>query len=933
MRRLTTCMALTVFVALALAAPAGAAFGLKGLEVRFEDSEGNAVTQAGAHPFAIHTKLAVNTKIDPQLGEIPDDSVKDFRLELPAGLTGILNAAPPCAAADFATTDGEGHDACPDASAVGVLEGEVGTEAPAGFPEVPIYNLVPPPGVAAKIGFVVLTVPVTINIGVEESFPYNAFASIANIPQALFFYGSDAILWGNPADPAHDPYRGNCLEIEDEAPGVLTSTGEDCPAKIPQVAFLTLPRSCDGPLGSLFAVRSWQHPGTTLGYPLLTPPGMTGCSKLGFAPEISSRATTDEAESPSGLDFGIDVSDPGLANPTGLADSEAKKVVVKLPPGVTANPSLAEGLVTCSSQDFAEESLRATAEEGCPEASKIGSIEVETPILAGELIKGQVYLASQSDNPFGSLLAIYLVIKHPARGAMIKLAGKIEPEAGNGRLVTTVDGIPQIPFSHFRFHFREGGRSPLITPPSCGTYATEAEFTPWADPSRSVSTTASFRITRGVGGAPCPAGPPPFLPGFSAGSLDSSAAAHTSFHMRLTRRDGDQDLSRFSAVLPPGVLGTIAGVQKCSEQAIAAAKSRSGREEIASPSCPPGSQLGTTLAAAGVGSQLTYVPGRLYLAGPFGGDPLSVVAITPAVAGPFDVGVVVVREAVDADSRTAEVQADGAASDPIPHILEGIPLKLRELRVNVDRDRFVLNPTNCDVLQTRAFLTGAGTIFNPAGDTVVGLTSPFQASDCAALGFRPHLRLHLRGSTHRGGHPALRSEYRARAGDANLKDLSLLLPRSEFVENAHFRTICTRVQFAAHTCPAGSIYGRARAFTPILDEPLEGPVYLRSSSHALPDLVIDLHGLFDVEVAARVDSVHGRLRVTIQNAPDAPVSKVLVNMQGGRKGLIVNSQELCSRANRAAIDLTAQSNRRRSSRPLVSAAGCKQHHRRHGKRR
>jgi hypothetical protein len=393
--------------------------------------------------------------------------------------------------------------------------------------------------------------------------------------------------------------------------------------------------------------------------------------------------------------------------------------------------------------------------------------------------------------------------------------------------------------------------------------------------------------------------------------------------MRLTRRDGDQDLTKLSALLPPGVTGRLAGVERCADSQIAAARTKSGRAEQASPSCPQGSRIGQTLGGAGVGASLTYVPGSLYLAGPHRGAPLSVVAITPAVAGPFDAGTVVVRVALRVDPISAQVSVDGSASDPIPHILQGIPLKLRELRVLTDRPGFTLNPTSCDPFRTAATLWGSSLdLLSPADDVPVERGSRYQAADCARLGFKPKLGLRLSGGTHRGDFPRLKATYGPRSGDANLEGLVLRLPRSLFVEQGHFRTICTRVQFAADSCPKGAIYGQVKAFTPLLSDPLQGPVYLRSSNNDLPDLVFDLHGLVDIEAAVRIDSTRGGLRATLDNAPDAPVSKVTVSMQGGQKGLLVNSRDLCAGPNRATVALAAHSGKALRLRPQLRARGC-----------
>ncbi len=941
MRRLAMALATVALLVGLVPSPARAAFGFDDIEVTFTGSEAAPPMQAGSHPFEMRTSFDVNTVEEPGGGRYVDGALRSLEVVMAEGLTGNRTAVPRCSTRDFLRRElGDVElpiGSCPDSSAVGVINlvlGAGGTTSD--IPPVPVYNLEPPPGAAAKIGFWVVNVPVTVELGLQPERPYNIVAKLAETAQTVEVFESEFTVWGNPADPIHDPVRGSCL----------TTDSESCPANIPVEPFLTLPRSCTGPLLTTFKAISWWS-GNPLdpGPPALfeetvetrgefgEPLGTTDCDTLGFAPRISAEPTTDRTDSPTGLSLSIDINDEGLTNPTGIAQSDIRKAVVAFPEGVTANPSLAEGLATCSVADLRGETLGSEPGQGCPQASKIGAVEVETPILEGKILHGQLFIATQDDpstpapeaeNPFDTLLALYMVIKDPELGVVLKLPGKVEPDPTTGQLVATFDDLPQQPVSHFRMRLREGGRSPLISPSACGSYTVEAEFTPWANPTKPLTTSSSFLITRGVGGGPCPpAGPPPFAPGFSAGSLNATAGAFSPFSLRLTRRDGDQDLTRFDVDLPPGMVAKLAGVSQCPDAAIAAAKAKRGREELASPSCPASSQIGSVLGGAGAGSQLTYVPGKLYLAGPFGGAPLSVVGIVPAVAGPFDVGAVVVRQALQIDPRTAKVTVDGAHSDPIPHILAGIPLRVRDIRARVDRAKFTLNPTSCKRFDVAAQIWGGGADpFSIVDDAPVPRTTPFQVANCDSLGFKPRLSLSLKGGTRRGDHPTLRGVYRPRRGDANLAGLVLRLPRSAFLDQGHIRTICTRVQFAADTCPKGAIYGFARAFTPLLEEPLKGPVYLRSSNNNLPDLVFDLHGLVDVEAVFRIDSQKGGIRVTFADAPDAPLSKAIVEMQGGNKGLIVNSRNLCATPARADLRLRAHNGKRRTLRPPVHPAAC-----------
>jgi hypothetical protein len=903
------------------AAPAGAAFGLKGLGFAFEEEDGTTATAAGTHPFVFTTTLAVNAKPDLEQGELPEDSIKDLRITLPPGLVGNPGAVPTCPAADFATIV-NGLSSCPDNSAIGFADLRVALpfEVPDTY-RVGFYNLAPAPGVAAEFGLVVLGVPVTFDAGVNPNPPYNLVISGDNVPQGARFFSSTVSVWGNPANPIHDALRGRCAEG--------TSV---CHVNLPEKPFLTLPRSCTGPLPMDFKARSWQEPGILLDYPIQSAHGMGNCASLHFAPDITAEPTSRSAEASSGLDFHLDIDDEGLISPEGTAKSDIRKAVVTLPQGVTVNPSVAEGLATCSEAAFASETVDSEPGLGCPQASKVGEVEVETPLLEGRLLKGSLFVATQDENPFHSLIAIYMVIKDPGLGVLVKLPGRVDPDPRTGQLVTTFGEapyeIPQFPFSHFRFHFREGARAPLVTPPACGKYEIKTVFTPWANPDAPYVTSAPFEIDHGVNGGPCPpGGVPPFAPGFEAGSINNNAGSYSPFYMRLTRKDGEQDMTRFSSVLPRGVVGKIAGLAKCPDAAVAAAKAKSGRAELVSPSCPESSRIGRTLGGVGVGSVLTYAGGSLYLGGPYGGDPLSVIAITPAVAGPFDAGTIVVRVALTLDPETAEVQVDGANSDPIPHILKGIPLKVRDLRIYADRPNFTLNPTSCNPSQAKATLFGSFLdVFNPADDVPVPLASRYQAANCSRLGFKPKLSFSLTGGTRRGDHPAFKAVVVPRPGDANIGKTVVTLPHSAFLDQGHIRTLCTRVQFRAQQCPAGSIYGHVKAKSPLLDETLEGPVYLRSSSHPLPDLVFALRGIVEVDVVARIDSTKGRIRTTLDSPPDAPVSRFVLEMQGQKKGLIVNSRNLCAHKARAIADLSGQNGRSFVSKPVVKAScgGAKQ---------
>jgi hypothetical protein len=906
----------------AAAAPAQGAFGFEQLSVDFEDGLSAPVTQAGAHPFAMTTTIDMTTKIDGKGEEVPDEDIRDLLVSLPAGFVGDPYAAPTCPSADFNTLLEGGYNTCPDASTIGKIS--VRLEPGPFVREFAVFNLEPTPGAAARIGFVGFNLPVTLGVEVAEDGTYNVVGSGVNIPQSAPFYGADLTLWGDPSDPAHEPERGGCLDRKLGTPPPRT----DCTVPELDRAFLTMPRNCSQAQTTVFEARSWQSESTWV-VDDVTDPALTGCENLReFAVGVAAAPDTQQASSPTALDFSIGIDDPGLRDPDELPQSDIKAARVTLPEGVAINPAQAASLQACSQAQRAAERSDTALGEGCPAGSRVGTVEVETPLLEGRVLEGNVFVATPYENPFGTLIALYMTIKDPELGVNVTLAGKVEPiESGPkaGQIVASFDDLPQLPFSEFRFHFEGGPRSALSTPTRCGTYTTEAVFVPWADPAAPYTTTSSFEITQGPGGGPCPVGPLPFAPELSAGTTDNRAGAFAPFVMRLTRPDGSQEITRLDSVLPSGLTGQIAGVPRCPEEAIAAAEAKSGAAELAAPACPAASRLGSVTAGSGVGPELTYVGGQIYLAGPYEGSPLSIVVITPAVAGPFDLGTVVIREGLDLDPITAEAEITGSAVEPIPTFLEGIPLRLRDLRVRIDRERFTLNATGCAPKTIRAAVSGSeGTLASPA--------APYQARGCADLAFRPSLKIALKGSTTRSGHPALRSVLTPRPGDANIGAATVLLPPSEQIDNAHINNPCTRVQFNANACPPGSVLGTARAVTPLLDAPLEGPVYFRSNGgeRELPDIVAHLEGQFEIVLVGFVDTVPvkgtegGRLRTRFLNVPDAPVTKFQLNLFGGRRGLLVNNRDICKGTLRTKLRLTGQNGRRYNTSPLLKTSCKKQ---------
>jgi hypothetical protein len=849
--------------------------------------------QAGSHPdFTFAFDLAKND------GGTPAEAIRDVDVDLPRGMVGNPTAIGTCTGQEL-TNESSGGAGCPSASQIGLVE--IIVHWPGVLPtltRVPLYNLTHGPEVPARFGFNYSNVLGLISARVRPG-DYGITSGSLAISSAQSVESVRVTLWGVPADHSHDVLRSplGAQQLQGEAgqPSQFYQQRGPISTDAAPIPFLTAPTSCSANPVS-FKVRgdTWEKPGVWDERNITAdedgvPFAFEGCEKLGFEPSLSAKLTTGETNSPSGLTVDIDVPQP--QDPDGLATAHVRKVKLTLPKGFAVSPSSASGLGACS---LGQIGIGSNDAPSCPDSSKLGKVTIDTPLL-DEPLTGNVFLAKQNDNPFNSLLAMYIVAKGPT--FYLKLPGRIDLDPVTGQLTSTFDDNPQLPFERLHLEFDGGPRAALVTPASCGNYTAEAEFLSWAS-DNPVKQSIPMPIDQN-----CATGG--FKPKLAAGTVDATAGASTAFEMRITRNDGEQNISRLTATLPEGLLAKLAGVSVC------------GDVQAAAGDCPAGSQVGTTTVAAGAGLTPVYVPepGKaptaIYLAGPYKGAPYSLVVKVPAQAGPFDLGTVTVRNALHIDPVTTQVTA---SSDPLPQILQGIPIAYREVRVEVDRPDFIINPTSCQPMSVTSTFTSAAGATAEASDR-------FQLAGCDKLGFKPKLALKFSGPTHRSAHPALKATLKMPKGNANIGKAVVTLPKTEFLENAHIRTICTRVQYAADNCPKGSVYGYAKAWTPLLDKPLQGPVYLRSSNHTLPDLVASLDGAIHVDLSGRIDSPGGKIRNTFWAVPDAPVSKFVLTMQGGDKGLLVNNEELCNAKPRARAEFTGQNGKRSVSNPLVKL-GC-----------
>jgi hypothetical protein len=882
-----------------------AEYGLKTLSASLS------TTQAGAHPdFTTVIELKTDPSEPTGAGYKPPYArTKDLSITVPPGLLGNPNNFPQCTTQQLEEFEKVG---CPQDSQVGVT---VISLYNIGLFTEPVFMMTPEePRTVARIGFVASSIPTILNLHVLPEQGYGIEAKLENASPTARLVRAETTLWGVPTDSSHDSLRLTAKEAKD---GELPPGGSRKTGLAPR-AFMTNPTRC-GPAGEIRAeADSYQLPGrfSTLSTTL---PAITGCGKLTFPPVFSLAPTSTEADSPSGVDATLSLPQEGLRDPRVLATPHLKKAVVELPQGMTLNPASANGLGACSEAQMglisADPIRFDSSPASCPPSSKVGTAEIETPVLPGP-VEGSLYLATQTQNPFGSLLAGYLVAE--GHGVVIKLAGRFDVDPASGRITAVFDENPEQPFERLRLHFKSGNQGVLTTPGACGQYAIAASLTPWSA-SEVVNSLSPFSIDRGPGGGGCPNGS--FSASLSAGTVNPTGGAFSPFVLQLSRADGTPRLHSLELSLPPGLTGKLAGIPYCSDQALGLAASANhpgeGALQAAAPSCPAASQLGSVSVGVGSGPSPFFVStGRVYLAGPYKGAPLSFAVLAPALAGPFDLGNVVVRTALRVDPASARITA---VSDPLPTILDGIPLDLRDLRVNIDRSGFTLNPTSC---KPKSF---SGSVTSEGG-AVAPISERFQAASCASLGFGPKLSIRFKGALKRTGHPALRAVLKTRAGDANVARAVVTLPHGEFIDQAHISSPCTRVQFNADQCPKKSILGKARVFTPLLDRPLEGPVIFRSNGgeRLLPDIVLDLHGQIDLLQVGFVDSKKGRLRTTFASTPDAPFSKLVLSLKGGKEGLLQNSENLCEAPRRAKVKLAAQNGRAKNFTSKIAMA-CDKH--------
>jgi hypothetical protein len=921
-------------------------YGAEDYEMTPEEEGGALDTQAGSHPFQLTTTLTLNANtvlapipfgehagaLEPEVQPI-GPLTKDLRFNLPPGLVGNPTAVPQCPVSVFVHSTKPEAPQCPDDSAVGVAtpiaagNNSLGTLGEVEFTR-PLVNLEPSRGEPARFGFQTIVGPVILDTSVRTGGDYGVVVSVSDIPNLVEFLGAQVTFWGVPSDPRHDNARGSkCLDhlVKKEFFSPLEEAS--CPVKEGQ-PFLVMPTSCTGPLRTSVEADLWSNPGAFVAKDHTSENGegeqvfQNGCNRLNFEPSIGVSPDGTQGSSPTGLGVDVHVPQNASLNPTGLAESSIKDTTVALPAGLVLNPAAADGLLACGLGEIA---LESPAEQTCPEAAKVGTVKVKTPLLPNEL-EGAAYLAAQNANPFGSLIALYISVFDPVSGVRVRFAGDVKPDPVTGQLVSTFKNTPQLPFEALTLHFFGGSRAPLGTPAACGAYTASASFAPWSgNPGANVSS-PPFQITSGPNGAPC-SNPLPFNPSLTTGSLNLQAGAFTPFTLTMSRPDGNQNLDAIQLKMPPGLLGTLSNVKLCEEPAADAGL------------CGPESLIGETTVSVGLGGNPFSVRGgRVYITGPYRGAPYGLSIVNPAKAGPFDLedtpaqhpacDCVVVRAKIEVDPITAAltIASDSTGPYAIPQIIEGIPLQIQHVNVTVNRPGFTFNPTNCAPMKITGGLTSSQGATSP-------LAVPFQVTNCATLAFKPQFKVSTAGKTSRksGASLDVKLSYPKLAfgSQTNIAKVKVDLPKQLPSRLTTLQKACPDSTFNGNptACPGGSKVGNATATTPIIPVPLSGPAYFVSHGGAkFPELVIVLSG-YGTTVQLHGEtfiSKKGITSSTFRQVPDVPIGTFELKLPQGVDSALAANANLCKvkRGLKMPTAFTAQSGAVIHRSTLIGVTGC-----------
>jgi hypothetical protein len=882
-------------------------FGITSFTTHDLNSSGQDETQAGGHPFEANATFRFTTHTTPNGEILPLGYAGQIVTDLPPGFVGNPQAVGQCPSSAVL----KAHQ-CPSSSLVGIVTVfNSPPQGPGAFEPQGVYNMAPEQGHPAQFAFVIVGVVTVLEASVRSG-DYGVTITSVAVPQnlditgaSLTFCGYGVTLGGNFLFPTYE-----------------------CSAPAANVKpFLSNPTKCSGaaPVTTLTA-DTWEEPGNdnSDGTPDLsdpkwksktfTSPAVTGCEKLSFQPSIAVTPNTTAAGVPA--EYQVDLKVPQTNSPQELSTPSVKETVVTLPAGTAINPAAAGGLTGCNAEGAEGINLKSALPGNCPDASKIGSIEVETPLLK-EPLKGSAFVGTPDCNPCsneddlnGRLFKIYFEVA--GSGVVVKLPGTVTADPSTGRLTATFQNLPQLPFEDLHLRLFGGPRAPLSNPTECGVVSTTTSLTPWSAPQSGPPATPSsaFAVSLDGQGAPCPA-TRAFGPAFSAGTAGNQGGAFSPFALTLSRNDSDQELAGLNVTLPRGALAKLAGVPLCSE-----AQANAG-------ACPEGSQLGTVTVAAGAGSAPFPVTGKIYLTGPYKGGPFGEVVVVPAIAGPFNLGTVVVRGAIYVDPSTAQASV---VSDPFPRILDGVPLQVRTVNVTLNRPGFTLNPTNCSAFAVN------GTVRSMQGASA-SVSSPFAAGGCKALPFKPSLKASTAGTVSKANGASLVVKIASKGGpgtngeEANIGKVELQVPKLLPARLTTLQKACVAAQFEANpaACPKASVVATAVAHTPLLSSPLVGPGYLVShGGAAFPDLEFVLQGeRITLVLDGKTDIKKGITYSRFETVPDAPISSFETNLPKGPYSLLAApGGNLCGKSLSMPTTITGQNGAQLKQSTKITESGC-----------
>ena len=854
---------------------------------------------------------------------------RDLAVNLPPGFVGNPTAVPRCTRLQF------DNEECDPSTQVGVNIGDAvfGGKIVPFRVAFPVYNLVPPPGVPAQFGFVLAGIQVFLDAGIRSGGDYGITVHTNNIPQSVDVTGDRIIFWGEPSDPTHNQFRFSEFWENQKCSRLDPESG--CPSSAPRVPFLTLPTACTPPSEPVpvfsASLNAWETAGFGEGLFKThdsndTPKGFTGCDHLTFGPSISAAPDTSKTDTPAGLTVDVKAAQEGLSTPGALTTSEIKDTTVTLPAGMVINPGQAAGLQACQ---FSESGLGVEPTSGepskgapsCPNASKVGTDEAETPILFKPL-KGNVYVLP-SNPPHLKLLAAL-----SGEGVNIKLVLNAELNEQTGQITTHVTNIPEAPVNDFKISFSGGAQAALDTPTQCGTNTTTSDFTPWSTPVvPDVFPSSTFNINTGAEGGNCPPSPLPFSPALTAGSTTDQAGAFTNFSLLLQRPDNQQRISGLQFKAPPGLSAELTRVPLCTNT------------QAESNTCPEASKIGHTTVESGPGPYPLVVPepgqepAPIYLTETYEGAPFGLSIVVPLHVGPFVLPTQRVRAKIEVDPRTAQLTV---TTKPLPQEVAGVPTDLREVNAIVEHPEFMINPTNC----TPSTFSGTAQGTPPPGtngtETSTTISSPFQVGSCRSLGFTPTFTAKTSGKTSKAygaslsatlTYPATPPGTGQATAQANIHSVKVELPKQLPSRLTTLQKACTAAQFNLNpaNCPPASIVGQAIVHTPVLPVPLVGPAYFVShGGEAFPALVVVLQG-YGVTIVIEATTFISKASVTsltFKTAPDAPFTSFTLTSPQGRNSALATNGNLCKSKLTMPTELTAQNGAVLHQTTKISVTGC-----------